>query len=238
MWHRHARLSEWAVWCIMECLARAAMVLELGHEGGSNRDPLHKPIAHFDLKPSNSKYLGSLPSEFCNISKANLITVLMSGKDENHTSNGIFKVSSHMPTLLMILLSHEFVLLVRRFRSLSDCSRYSVARLVPICRMALDKRLRIACKLVYDISILLTSFRNKSTQATTAVLSEPLATFGASPPASTACFSMGKLSHKNSLPLTSTHPLAGLPSAQWEVRSSIIRQYHTLHSSSRHCSPV
>lgn len=45
------------LWAILECLARAAMVLDVGHEDPSNPSSIGKPIAHFDLKPSNSRSL-------------------------------------------------------------------------------------------------------------------------------------------------------------------------------------
>jgi hypothetical protein len=45
------------LWGILECLARAAMVLDEGHEDPSNPSSIGKPIAHFDLKPSNSRSL-------------------------------------------------------------------------------------------------------------------------------------------------------------------------------------
>lgn len=57
------------MWKVFECLIRAAMVLEEGHEVDPDPHSKHQPIVHFDLKPNNSKtyvfardsYLKTLP---------------------------------------------------------------------------------------------------------------------------------------------------------------------------------
>jgi hypothetical protein len=55
MRYRNGIVSEEAAWKIFECLIRGALVLEEGHEGDPNLQAPHESIAHFDIKPSNSK---------------------------------------------------------------------------------------------------------------------------------------------------------------------------------------
>jgi len=53
--------TELECWLILECLARAAVVLELGREDLPYPRPIRQPygvgIAHFDLKPNNGKFI-------------------------------------------------------------------------------------------------------------------------------------------------------------------------------------
>lgn len=58
MRYRNGQVSELAAWKILECLARAAMVLEEGTED-PNVEVAHEQVAHFDIKPQNSKLVPS-----------------------------------------------------------------------------------------------------------------------------------------------------------------------------------
>lgn len=82
------------MWRLFECLARGALVLEEGHEGPYNPNYRHTPVAHFDLKPSNSEYFTILiyetQSSLYRLTVSRV--VLIASKDDDHPAMGVFKV--------------------------------------------------------------------------------------------------------------------------------------------------
>ena len=81
-------LREIHLWKILECLAKGALVLEQGHEGDYDPQYLHRPVAHFDIKPNNSE----LVRDILHNAMANRFAVLVGAQDNEHQELGVFKV--------------------------------------------------------------------------------------------------------------------------------------------------
>lgn len=50
------------VWRIFECLARSLLIMEFGTENPMGQPWLENPVAHFDIKPANSRRLSLISS--------------------------------------------------------------------------------------------------------------------------------------------------------------------------------
>lgn len=105
MWYSNLVVSELSIWRVFECFARGAMVLDEGHEPNKMPHPNHRPIAHFDIKPSNSEVSPLLLSEArgC-ISNYIGLVVLIASKDESHNDLGILKVGFDSRCLRPVLM--------------------------------------------------------------------------------------------------------------------------------------
>jgi serine/threonine protein kinase len=90
-------IPEEYIWRFLHCLASALVVIRHGNEDHLNSGPTWNiPIAHFDIKPGNSKF--SLRQGFAMIREVDnsylLLLVLIDTHDDNHKRLPVFKVNS------------------------------------------------------------------------------------------------------------------------------------------------